>query len=277
MLGRSPSCDIQFTEPTVSRSHAQILRDGKHYYLEDLDSQHGTLLNGERVRRRQRLKHADEIEMGECRVLFEEGMTPDGEATAFGGHESADETSGTQVLDAVKALEVHRDAADQKLGAVLQIMHNVGISLDIERILPAILESTLDVFPTADRGCIQLLDEDGRLQLAGARSRDGSIPKFDISQTLVTTHSVFSRELLGGLAGANHVDAIQSGFLLNGLLLAFPCQEAVIDCQTEVFANFVLVQHSPDLQTDFVLLQRLLGAAGNFPGNALELDFSCSQ
>jgi hypothetical protein len=41
--------------------------------------------------------------------------------------------------------------------------------------------------------------------------------------------------------------------------------------------SHVLVQHAPDFHADFVLLQRFLGAAANFPGNALELDFGGRQ
>ena len=48
-VGRSPKCDIQYTDQTVSRLHARIYLTGDHYYVEDLSSQHGTIVDGKRI------------------------------------------------------------------------------------------------------------------------------------------------------------------------------------------------------------------------------------
>ena len=48
-IGRDPSSDIHLENPAVSRSHAKIYREGWTYYIEDLGSSNGTLLNSERL------------------------------------------------------------------------------------------------------------------------------------------------------------------------------------------------------------------------------------
>ena len=48
-IGRAPDCDCLLTEPSVSRRHAQLRRDGERWLLRDLGSRNGTRLNGARV------------------------------------------------------------------------------------------------------------------------------------------------------------------------------------------------------------------------------------
>ena len=47
----------------MSRRHAQIVRRGAEYFIEDLDSRNGTFLNGRPVKRF-RIAHLDVISMG---------------------------------------------------------------------------------------------------------------------------------------------------------------------------------------------------------------------
>lgn len=49
VLGRSATCDMTLPDPSISREHAEILRDGTTCFLTDLGSSNGTLLNGEPV------------------------------------------------------------------------------------------------------------------------------------------------------------------------------------------------------------------------------------
>jgi len=48
-IGRAPENDIVVSDPTVSREHAEIRHVSGAYRIVDLDSSHGTFLNGQRV------------------------------------------------------------------------------------------------------------------------------------------------------------------------------------------------------------------------------------
>ncbi|WP_425614594.1 EAL domain-containing protein [Anatilimnocola sp. NA78] len=48
-LGRNESCDYQVPSTRVSREHASISKDGKHFRIKDLGSTNGTLVNGKKI------------------------------------------------------------------------------------------------------------------------------------------------------------------------------------------------------------------------------------
>ncbi len=70
ILGRQPDCSICLASSTVSRRHAQIRREGREYYLQDLNSTNGTLLNREPVIGEELLHDRDEIGIGIYRLIF---------------------------------------------------------------------------------------------------------------------------------------------------------------------------------------------------------------
>ncbi len=69
-VGRSPDCQILLPSSTVSRHHAEIRREGTQYFLKDLNSTNGTLLNREPVIGEELLHDRDEIGVGIYRLIF---------------------------------------------------------------------------------------------------------------------------------------------------------------------------------------------------------------
>ena len=67
VIGRGRKADLALAEATISRAHAAIGFDGERFFVEDLGSTNGTLVNGARVSR-QPLKTDDEIQMGKLRI-----------------------------------------------------------------------------------------------------------------------------------------------------------------------------------------------------------------
>ena len=68
-LGRHASNRLVIRDPAVSRHHARLTRDEGGFLLRDLDSRHGTLVNGRPVERH-RLTHGDLVALGESSFLF---------------------------------------------------------------------------------------------------------------------------------------------------------------------------------------------------------------
>jgi len=71
VIGRGRGADVMLAEPTISRAHAAIGCDGEGFFVQDLGSTNGTLVNGQR-RERTALASGDEIRIGRLhlRVRF---------------------------------------------------------------------------------------------------------------------------------------------------------------------------------------------------------------
>lgn len=71
-IGRELDNDVVVPDDGfVSRYHAWITYEKEHFWLEDLGSTNGTLLNGELLGRRELLASGDKIKIGESEMTFE--------------------------------------------------------------------------------------------------------------------------------------------------------------------------------------------------------------
>ncbi len=70
-IGRDKSCDIVLREKYISGRHVSIWYEKGEWYLEDLGSRNGTIINGQRIRHRVILDPQDEIMLGELKFKFE--------------------------------------------------------------------------------------------------------------------------------------------------------------------------------------------------------------
>jgi pSer/pThr/pTyr-binding forkhead associated (FHA) protein len=72
IVGRGTEADFSLTDPSVSKRHIAVRVEGGVYTLVDLESLNGTILNERRLGKgaRERLKHLDEIRIGDTRLLF---------------------------------------------------------------------------------------------------------------------------------------------------------------------------------------------------------------
>jgi hypothetical protein len=69
VLGRSRACDVHVPDVNVSRRHAELRQEGATYWIVDLGSTNGTVLNGQSVER-ERLKDGDRITLGSTEIVF---------------------------------------------------------------------------------------------------------------------------------------------------------------------------------------------------------------
>ena len=63
VIGRGRGADVVLAEVTISRAHAAIGFDAGNFYVQDLGSTNGTMVNGARAEK-QVLKDGDEVRMG---------------------------------------------------------------------------------------------------------------------------------------------------------------------------------------------------------------------
>lgn len=70
-LGRSPDADVRLDDRYASGIHARVFNRGGGYYVEDMDSTNGTLLNSRELHGEAELTPGDKIRIGDTELTFE--------------------------------------------------------------------------------------------------------------------------------------------------------------------------------------------------------------
>jgi pSer/pThr/pTyr-binding forkhead associated (FHA) protein len=68
-VGRHPNADIFLDDVTVSRRHAEFLRNGTHFSVRDLASLNGTYFDGQRIEQTE-VRDGAEVQVGKFRLTF---------------------------------------------------------------------------------------------------------------------------------------------------------------------------------------------------------------
>lgn len=213
ILGRHPQCKIVLDNVAVSRHHAQILQNNGSFYLEDLRSRNGTYLNGHRLEGRTPLHEGDLVKVCDVVFSFHRGVPPDWTPPSDEGeHQAPDQFQGTgtlpptsgpargipSVVDSSSSAilgKVSLQGTDQfrlmvkpesKLRAILEISRSLTRTLQVDQLLPKILDTLFRIFPQADRGFVLLKDpESGNLAVKGMKVRREDLATGSISMTIV--------------------------------------------------------------------------------------------
>jgi serine/threonine-protein kinase len=69
VIGRGEKSDTRLADPSISRVHCQLQREGTKFTLVDLDSVGGTLVNGNKITLHH-LKHGEEFQIGGTRLAL---------------------------------------------------------------------------------------------------------------------------------------------------------------------------------------------------------------
>jgi predicted component of type VI protein secretion system len=69
-IGRANDCECVLAEPTVSRHHAELRREGDRWLVRDLGSRNGTRVNEMRVLEATEVHPGDRIALGEAHYRF---------------------------------------------------------------------------------------------------------------------------------------------------------------------------------------------------------------
>jgi len=70
VLGRAPECDLPVDSARASRRHAEVRRQGDRFWVRDLGSTNGTLVNGTPIAGEHPLHPGDRISIGDILVTF---------------------------------------------------------------------------------------------------------------------------------------------------------------------------------------------------------------
>ncbi len=192
-IGRDPSNLFSISDPSLSRRHCVITRNGDGYEIRDLDSRNGTFVNGVAVKQAF-LHHGDQISIGDS--IFVLLLKENSEESASGKVEFDDhKTHATAQLSPRDALYLQPERISHELPTTSRLARNLNALLNISRVVHTIrdleqlqaqiLNLTFEVVP-AERGAI-LLDGNsgGKFQSMFARHRVAAIAQpVQVSRTI---------------------------------------------------------------------------------------------
>jgi serine phosphatase RsbU (regulator of sigma subunit) len=167
-IGRQSGNHLMLRDARASRNHAQLLVDGADFVIEDLNSRHGTWVNGARVTR-QTLHNGDRVEFGvpdSYTLIFERPGAAAGEALNHVPtiQESTPTTAGGGNLT--------------RLRAVLEVGRALQNAFSIDSVLDAVVDAALTV-TGAERGFLLVKEGDG-LNIRCGRDRKGPLKDADL-------------------------------------------------------------------------------------------------
>ncbi len=148
-IGRSPSNVIQMLDPSVSRRHAIVYSTGEKTVVEDLGSQNGTFVNGQRVQKAF-LTKGDILRVGNSLLRFVQEEVPQ---DVEGGP--------TQELDLRGTEDLSEKAEEQEEPRISVSDAAVGASPRSRRLLDVL--SRVPIFSGLDRKALMLLVEKAHL------------------------------------------------------------------------------------------------------------------
>ncbi len=198
LIGRKSDTDIVLIDPYVSRHHAKMVKRADHYTLVDLQSSHGSYVNGERVERRI-IRHGDRIRLGRLELVFSAG------GREAGGLAPGDLALSINQLSSVFTAPDIDQASDlEKINWLLDFQQQWGQQFSSERTFQQILKSALKI-SGAERGFI-LVSEKTSFEYAVGMDGEGEVmteAEFQTSRSVVrkvaaTGEPVFMTEGIEG-------------------------------------------------------------------------------
>jgi serine phosphatase RsbU (regulator of sigma subunit) len=197
VLGRHPDCDVVLDAASVSRQHAQIIRENDRYYVEDLHSRNGTFVNGRLISGRQVLEDGDRLKI--CDLSFAFYTKGPGSPRLNMSDTSAlalmDDDPAASASSIMSKLDVSSSNSglrltvnpEVKLRAMIEIAQNLGKAVSLDEVLAKLLDSLFKIFLQADRGFVILrLGPDGVLvPKAVKHRRPDDEDQIRISRTIV--------------------------------------------------------------------------------------------
>ena len=194
LIGRHPDCGVQLESSAVSRRHARVfIKDGR-YLIEDLGSGNGTSVNGQTIASATPLEAQDRIKLGPVLMRFEQGevleqaaVASDMGTTMVGVSLADDEATIMSQVESGTGFGTLDVRPEQKLKGVLEISRALAGSVDVESMLPKVLDTLFAIFNQADRGCVRLQDaESGELvPRAMKHRRESDDATVTLSRTIV--------------------------------------------------------------------------------------------
>jgi phosphoserine phosphatase RsbU/P len=177
IIGRRSDCQIFVPDMRVSRQHARLWQDGEAWQIEDLGSNNGTFVNGNKVQAATQIKHDDEILIANNRIRVdarEPTLDPkqpeanvvtivDINGTGSLIRSREDSSSGRLPIVSSGMMSIADQRAvrllERKLDALTQILHATAASDTSDTLIQKVVDALLELFPQAEDVGVLVEDE----------------------------------------------------------------------------------------------------------------------
>jgi serine phosphatase RsbU (regulator of sigma subunit)/pSer/pThr/pTyr-binding forkhead associated (FHA) protein len=207
VIGRNPDCDVVIPGNAVSRQHALILRESGQFFLEDLQSRNKTYVNSQPVDGRVPLNDRDRIKICDFLCTFHLSSFLPLPEELRKEEENAEEDDGatstvmsTMDVSSSQNVLIQTQPAE-KLKVLLEITNSLTKTLELEPLLPKILDNLFQIFKQADRGFIVLRQEPNKVLVPKAvktrRERDETTTRFSrgiVNQCIDNAQAILSKD-----------------------------------------------------------------------------------
>jgi len=204
LIGRSSEA-LPITDNTVSRRHSELTPDGDTWYLSDLKSQNGTIVNGVAIKDRIRLEAGDEIRVGATVLLFgdlgQKKRKPSVLVTDDLDIETEVEARIISSSDSYIGAEITDDpdaehAAIDHLRVIYTLTAITARIMNNRELLEAVMDLVFNEFKP-ERGVIMVQGATNEEPLVPGVIRYANPPKPDEEQTIHVSRTILSAAMIG--------------------------------------------------------------------------------
>jgi len=243
-MGRSVNNDLQIVDRRMSRTHAEVYEEGGAYFVRDLGSKNGTLLNGANVNLAVILNPGDIIQVGDTTVLFDhETESSHGAISSAPGLASSKKDSSVRLVEEnnwgatqeemqagvpqtagveIGKANISAKVAAQRLEILYKVTEAIRSFFVLGELLEQIMEIIMDVLKP-DRSYLLLQDEEtGELIPEVVKSTDEPIAQMEvkISMSIVERCMNEGISLLVSDAAADDRFAASESIIMNRIRTA---------------------------------------------------------
>jgi diguanylate cyclase (GGDEF)-like protein len=168
-IGRDFSNDLQLDDPTVSRKHAMVCKDGGRYYIENLNAKNAIRINGQAIGARHRVEVKEGVPIALGNVLISLGtrccdsIQPDQDPDAGSPRAEGTEES----LFSYRLIKYK-----QNLNLIYGLCSGFLETLEVEKLCERTLDAIFSWGKEIDSGYVLLADgPDGEIREMAGRSR----------------------------------------------------------------------------------------------------------
>lgn len=198
VIGRSSEVDLTILDRMLSRRHARLFWDGGSWFIEDLGSHNGTILNGARVERAMEVKNGDVLSLGGSSINISLGASNRGTDPVASIPSHAVTSGGTIFRPAAEVLrrgvEEHADVREtdrealraslQRLKILNEVHQALARSISLDELLDLILDRAFKHL-RPEEGAVYLRSASGEYICSVSRSNRPSAAPVTVPRSLV--------------------------------------------------------------------------------------------